>query len=99
MDYSIAQHLEPEVLVWFYNGNRMSGGDRKQRGNRVAFRSLKFCLIVEHFGSVRVCLLSRFSHVWLWEPMNYSPSGGSVHGIFQVRVLEWVAMPSSRGSS
>ena len=27
------------------------------------------------------------------------PSGGSVHGIFQVRVLEWVAMPSSRESS
>ena len=25
--------------------------------------------------------------------------GSSVHGIFQARILEWVAMPSSRGSS
>ena len=32
------------------------------------------------------------------DPMDYSPSGSSVHGILQARILEWVAMPSSRGS-
>ena len=31
--------------------------------------------------------------------MDCSPPGSSVHGIFQARVLEWVAMPSSSGSS
>ena len=31
--------------------------------------------------------------------MNYSPSGSSVHGIFQARILEWVAIPFSRESS
>ena len=31
-------------------------------------------------------------------PHGCSPPGSSVHGIFQARVLEWVAMPSSRGS-
>ena len=31
--------------------------------------------------------------------MDCSPPGSSVHGIFQARILEWVAMPSSRGSS
>ena len=31
--------------------------------------------------------------------MGCSPSGSSVHGILQARTLEWVAMPSSRGSS
>ena len=31
--------------------------------------------------------------------MNCSPSGSSVQGIFQARTLEWVAVPSSRGSS
>ena len=31
--------------------------------------------------------------------MDYSPPGFSVHGISQARILEWVAMPSSRGSS
>ena len=32
-------------------------------------------------------------------PVDYSPPGSSVHGILQARIQEWVAMPSSRGSS
>ena len=32
-------------------------------------------------------------------PMVYSPSGSSVHGISQARILEWIAIYSSRGSS
>ena len=35
----------------------------------------------------------------LCDPMDCSPPGSSVHGILQARRLEWVAMPSSRGSS
>ena len=35
----------------------------------------------------------------LGNPMDCSPPGSSVHGILQARILEWVAMPSSRGSS
>ena len=35
----------------------------------------------------------------LCDPMDCSPLGSSVHGILQTRVLKWVAMPSSRGSS
>ena len=31
--------------------------------------------------------------------MDCSPPGSSVHGILQARILEWVAMPFSRGSS
>src|SRR5574337_107860 len=31
--------------------------------------------------------------------MDHSPPGSSVHGILQARILEWVALPSSRGSS
>ena len=32
----------------------------------------------------------------LCDPMDYSWSGSSVHGIFQVRILEWVGVPFSR---
>jgi len=35
----------------------------------------------------------------LCDPMDGSPLGSSVHGILQARILEWVAMPSHRGSS
>ena len=48
------------------------------------------------------------SEKWKWSrsvvsdscnPMDCSPPGSSVHGIFQARVLEWVAIVFSRGSS
>ena len=32
-------------------------------------------------------------------PIDCSLPGSSVHGILQARILEWVAIPSSRGSS
>ena len=35
----------------------------------------------------------------LCSPMDCSLTGSSVHGIFQARILEWVAMSFSRGSS
>ena len=35
----------------------------------------------------------------LCSPLGCSLPGSSVHGILQARILEWVAMPSSRGSS
>ena len=35
----------------------------------------------------------------LCDPMDCTPPGSSVHGILQARILEWAAMPSSRGSS
>ena len=35
----------------------------------------------------------------LCDPANYSLPGSSVHGIFQARVLEWVDVSFSRGSS
>ena len=37
--------------------------------------------------------------VALCDPMDCSPPGYSVHGIFQARILEWGAIPFSRGSS
>ena len=35
----------------------------------------------------------------IWDPMDYSPPGSSVHGILQARILEWIAIPFSRASS
>ena len=42
--------------------------------------------------SLQLCLI-------LCDPLDNSPPGSSVHGILQTGILEWVAMPSSRGSS
>ena len=35
----------------------------------------------------------------LFDPMDHSLPGSSIHGILQTRILEWVAIPFSRGSS
>ena len=34
----------------------------------------------------------------LCDPIEGSPPGSSIHGIFQARILEWVAVSFSRGS-
>ena len=39
------------------------------------------------------------SHLTLCDPMDFSPPGSSVHGIPQARILEWVSVSCSRGSS
>ena len=46
-----------------------------------------------------VCAKSHQSCQTLCDPMNCSLPGSSDHGILQARILEWVAMLSSRGSS
>ena len=46
-----------------------------------------------------VCAQLLQSHPTLCDPVDRSPPGSLVHGILQARIVEWVAMPSSRGSS
>ena len=48
---------------------------------------------------VSVCAVLAWLCPILWDPMVCSPPGFSVHGILQAKILQWVAMPSSRGSS
>ena len=45
-----------------------------------------------------VCLVAQLC-LTLCAPMDYSLPSSSVHGIFQARILEWVDIPSCRGSS
>ena len=60
---------------------------------------------MEHSGNEQVKILASLSAKslqlcpTLCHPIDYSPPGSSVHGILQARILEWFAMPSSRGSS
>ena len=44
------------------------------------------------------CLVPQ-SYPTLCDPMDCSPPGSSVHEILQARILAWVAIPFSRGSS
>ena len=53
-----------------------------------------------HWGGAGTsCRLVTKSCWFLCDPMDYSPPGSSVHGISQARILEWAAIPFSRGLS
>ena len=45
------------------------------------------------------CSVWLLSHVQLCDPMDYSPLGSSVHGIFKARILGWVVISSFSGAS
>ena len=55
---------------------------------------------IEKFGESYVCTHAQSLQqcLTLCDPVDYSLPGSSVHGILQARILEWVALPSSRGS-
>lgn len=52
-----------------------------------------FCFIIP----LSACVLSQLC-LTLWDPIAYNQWLFSVHGVFQAKVVEWVAIPISRGS-
>ena len=44
------------------------------------------------FNMLLVCVPSHSAMLTLCDPVDYSPPGSSVNGIFQERILEWVAI-------
>ena len=63
----------------------------------LVFREIKKKISNTHSMLVKV-LVAQLC-LTLCSPMNYSPPGSSVPGILQARILEWVAILFSRGSS
>ena len=73
-------------------------------------QSLRLERIQTHLGH-SVCSIARvkssscclvwllLSCVWLCDPTDCGPTGSSVHGILQARIVEWVAISFSKGSS
>ena len=60
-----------------------------------------FCTQIRHVQEkyFMYCVKSPQLCLTLCDPMDCSPPGSSAHGISRARILEWAAMPSSRGSS
>jgi len=77
--------LEEEVSVPFISCIKWAWTEEPEEENNDTF-SLNAC---DGAKSLQSCST-------LYDPMDCSPPGSSVHGILQARILEWVAMPSSR---
>ena len=56
-------------------------------------------MVLDHSFSACMHAQSLQSYPTLYDPMNCSPSGSSVNGILQARILEWVALSFLRGYS
>ena len=61
-------------------------GPREQSSNSSTHPAACVCSVIQ--SSLTLC-----------NPIDFSPPGTSVHGILQERILEWVAISFSRGSS
>ena len=57
------------------------------------------CVCVCVCASMHVCVLVTLPCLTVCNPMDCSPPGFSAHGILQARILEWVAIAFSSGSS
>ena len=66
-----------------------------------SYSHLYICTVFGGWFPFVLCVLHLASQLspTLCDLMDCSPPGSSVHGILQARILEWVAMPSSRESS
>ena len=96
----------PDIMDCSLPGSRPWSSPGKNTGVSCHFL-LQF--IKEIFGKTKYLGKTKAIHVYcnpcaqlcptLWDPTDCSPPGSSAHGIFPARTLEWVAIPSSRGSS
>ena len=73
-------------LPWFFRGLIMF---------RYVFIWVSPILSLFSFFKLCACSVAQLC-LTFYDPMDCNPPGSSVHGIFQAKILEWVAMPSSR---
>ena len=94
LNFTVEQNLNG-IPIGNMIGHRMEAGGRRElpNGEQREARDNPLYLIET------LCVLSCFSCVQLFAALDCRPTGSSVQGILQTRVLEWVIIPFSRGSS
>ena len=94
MEQRVKKNLhKPPSVLFSRRTKKTTHDDLKQAKNPpLSVCKARFFFLRVHAKSLQSCLT-------LCDPMDCSPPGSSVHGILQTRILEWVAMPSSRGPS
>ena len=99
LEKEVATHFS--ILAWKIPWTEKLGGLQFMGSQRVGHNGATNTIITQ--GSFHLKYQSQAkppqSCPALCNPTNCSPLGSSVHGILQARILEWVAVSSSRGSS
>ena len=91
LEYELATHLN--ILAWKIPWREQPGRIQSMGSQRVGHG-----WVSTHTLLKILCMCAK-SCPTLGNSMDCTPPGSSVHGILQARILEWVVMPSSRGST
>ena len=94
--YATHKHIDPRLVgtrrVMMLAPNYLTNNQSEECWWSQAEITHSVTLSLVYMKSLQPCLT-------LCDPMDYSPLGFSVHAILQARILKWVSMPFSRGSS
>ena len=88
-----------QLLIWI---EPFALGSRHEAQFTHLYYSLISFLFFLSQLSISLVIMVLFSHSVMSDscsPVNCTSPGSSVHGIFQIRILEWVAISSSGGTS
>jgi len=101
--YMVPTSLHPRGGTWGPTKEADTEGIREEKLERPLWCLPSPALAHSSVSSMRAvtfgcCLVTQLCPT-LWDPMDCSPPGSSVNGISQARILEWVAISFSRGSS
>ena len=81
-----------EIVTDYFFGSKITAdGD--------CSHEIKRHLLLERKALINLVTLVTQSRPTLWDPMDCSPLGSSVHAFLQARILEWFTISFSRGSS
>ena len=94
MDYTAHGILQARILEW--EAIPFSRGTSQPRDRALISHMIQLRLKSQH--SIVVVLVTQ-SCMTICDAVDCSPTGCSVHGILQARILEWVVIPFFRGSS
>ena len=92
--------LDATVLQWMEPCMHMAGPAHLVPFRHPVTQTIRINLAdfqVPSDSSVCACLVAQWSRT-LCNSMNCNPPGSSVHGVFQARILDWVAISFSKGS-
>ena len=90
-------------LPWGHVGKSwdIQGSFVREQSSRISLPSglWSWCHNLALFSTIPCVHASLQSCPTLCDAMDCSPPGSFVHGVLQVRIVDWIAMPSFRGSS
>ena len=87
------EHGLTKTLIWVQGALNWTAALQNYKITQLSCVELNHCI----YGCLRCCCWVAKLGLTPYDPMNCSPPVSSVHGDFQVRILEWVAISFSNG--